>query len=84
LIKNNEVTVKSEGDKILDYIRKRIEAITTDGNKKFLINRWVYARLQNDERRTKDGLRKKLLQENKPCYFCKKTLNPKKVLFSNK
>ena len=43
-----------------------------DLDKWFYANRFVYARLQKDERRTKTPLKKKLLESNQPCYYCKK------------
>lgn len=73
---NNDDIIKREGDRILSDVRKRIKNITTNEDDRFLLNRWVYARLQADERRTKDGLRKELFQENNSCYFCEKPLKP--------
>jgi predicted RNase H-like HicB family nuclease len=74
-VKNSDGFVKIEGDKILEYVRNHIKSRTSDEDKRFLLNRWIYARLQNDERRTKDGLRKELMRSQKSlCNHCKKPL----------
>jgi len=44
----------------------------SDRDKWFYANRFVFARLQLDERRTKTQVKKKLFESNQPCYYCKK------------
>lgn len=53
--------VKELGDKILNDARDAIKkSCGTDEGLKFLVNRWVYARLQLDERQAKQPYKKHL------------------------
>ena len=57
---------------ILDKTRETINNYAGDDQDKwFYANRFVFARLQLDERKTKTQVKKKLFENNQPCYFCK-------------
>jgi len=63
---------------ILNKIRKEISDYASDDHDKwFYANRFVFARLQLDERRTKTQIKKDLLEANQPCYYCNKHFNSK-------
>lgn len=58
---------------ILKEARKNIREHTeSDPDKWFYANRFVYARLQLDERKTKTGVRKRLFDVKVPCHYCGK------------
>lgn len=48
--------------------------------KQFYCNRYVFARLQLDERKTKANIRKELLRAAELCYYCKKPFDSQKNL----
>jgi len=45
-----------------------------DRDKWFYANRFVFAGLQLDERKTKTNIKKELFEADKPCYYCKEPL----------
>jgi len=58
---------------ILEETRKAIaQSAGDDADRWFYVNRFVFARLQLDERKTKTDVKKALVDSGKPCYFCKK------------
>jgi hypothetical protein len=68
-----EEPVESKGKRILQHCRKLImKAAGDDKDKWFLINRWVFARLQLDERKTKQKIKKELKERSAKCQKCKK------------
>lgn len=63
---------------ILDQTRKAInDCAADDPDKWFYANRFVFARLQLDERRTKTQVKKQLLEDDKPCHYCHKPIDNK-------
>jgi len=63
---------------ILDKVRKAIgDYAGEDGDKWFYANRFVFARLQLDERRTKTQIKRELLEADKPCHYCEKPVENK-------
>jgi len=67
-----------EPQEILDQTRKAIsDHAGNDPDKWFYANRFVFARLQLDERKTKTQIKKELLEANKPCYYCDKPIDNK-------
>ena len=63
---------------ILDKAREAIKDYAGDDQDKlFYANRFVFARLQLDERKTKTNVKKVLLEEDKPCYYCNKHIEDK-------
>jgi hypothetical protein len=60
-------------EEILEEARKQIrEHAGSNPDKWFYANRYVYARLQLDERKTKDGLKRDLFESGVPCHYCGK------------
>ena len=60
-----------EPQEILNITRKAIrDHAGGDPDKWFYANRFVFARLQLDERSTKTQIKKELLEVNKPCDYC--------------
>ena len=60
-----EDSIKVRGDKILRLCRRLIrDAAYGNEDDLFLINRWVYARLQQDERKEKDKIKAHLLEKS--------------------
>jgi len=58
---------------ILEETRKQIEAYAGDDpDKRFYVNRFVFARLQLDERKTKVEVKKRLMESSQPCHYCRK------------
>jgi len=58
---------------ILDQARKHINAYAQgDPDKWWYANRYVFARLQLDERRTKVGIKRRLLESGHACHRCGK------------
>lgn len=49
-----------------------------DADKWWYANRFVFARLQLDERKTKTGVKKKLLDADSPCHACGKPFESKR------
>jgi len=63
---------------ILDNARKAIsDCAGNDPDKWFYANRFVFARLQLDERRTKTQVKKDLLAGGKPCHYCQEAIDGK-------
>lgn len=63
---------------ILDKTRKAItEFAGDDPDRWFYANRFIFARLQLDERKTKTYIKKTLLENNQPCHYCNKHFNKK-------
>jgi len=61
-----------EPPEILTTVREAIrEHAGGDPDKWFYANRFVFARLQLDERRTKTQIKRELLQADRPCHHCK-------------
>ena len=61
---------------ILKETRKSIrEHAASDPDKWFYANRFIYARLQLDERKTKTGVKKALFDAEVPCHYCGKPFN---------
>ena len=64
---------------ILEQARQAIEAHGGgDPDKWFYANRYVFARLQLDERKTKDGVKRELLDSGVPCEACGKPFESKR------
>jgi len=64
--------------KILEETRKAISNYAgEDSDKWFYANRFVFARLQLDERKTKTQIKKELMEANKPCHYCDKPFEKK-------
>jgi hypothetical protein len=64
--------------KILEVTRKAISNYAgEDSDKWFYANRFVFARLQLDERKTKTQIKKELMEANKPCHYCNKPFEKK-------
>jgi len=62
-----------EPQEILTMTREAIrEHGGDDPDKWYYPNRFVFARLQLDERRTKIQIKRELLQAGKPCHYCNK------------
>jgi hypothetical protein len=67
-----------EPQEILDITRKAIsDHAENDRDKWFYANRFVFARLQLDERKTKTQIKKDLFEANKPCHYCNKPFEKK-------
>lgn len=65
-------TIRKNGKIILNSVRKRIKDMANgDYDVEFKINRYIYSRLQLDERNLKDKIRKKL--KSSKCHVCGKT-----------
>jgi hypothetical protein len=63
---------------ILEEARRRIrDHAGNDPDKWFYANRYVYARLQLDERKTKTDIKKNLFNANVPCHYCGKPFEKK-------
>ncbi len=63
---------------ILDETRKAIsDCAGNDPDKWFYANRFVFARLQLDERRTKTQVKKDLLAAGKPSHYCREPIDNK-------
>lgn len=64
---------------ILSQVRKFIaEHAGADPDKWWYCNRFVFARLMLDERKTKAGVRKKLIESKAPCHYCGKAFDSTK------
>ena len=64
---------------ILKRTREMIsEHAGEDADKWWYANRFVFARLQLDERKTKTGVKKKLLEAGSPCHACGKLFESKR------
>jgi len=64
-----------EGHQILKDTRCRIhEAAGSDPDRLFVLNRYVYSRLQLDERKQHYKLKRALFENYPHCYACKKEL----------
>ena len=64
---------------ILESVRKEIRVYAGDDpDKLFYANRYVFARLQLDERKTKTKIKKKLFDSNRPCHYCNKSFDSHK------
>jgi hypothetical protein len=74
--KTRNSSYKEKADNVLKWAQRKIkDAARDDEDKWFLINRWVYARLQKDERSMKKPIKNKLFTENPKCNRCKKKFN---------
>jgi len=63
-----------EPQDILNETRKAITDFAGDDpDRWFYANRFVFARLQLDERKTKTDIKKALLESNQPCHYVKAT-----------
>lgn len=63
---------------ILTITREAIRDYASDDpNKWFYANRFVFARLQLDERKTKTHIKKELIESGKPCRYCNKPFETK-------
>ena len=66
-------------DEILAHVRRLIEEHADgDPDRWWYANRFVFARLMLDERKTKVAIKKRLLSEGQPCCFCGKPFVEKK------
>ena len=66
-------------EEILAQVRKLIsEHAGDDADRWWYANRYVFARLQLDERRTKTGVKARLFESGQPCRFCGKPFEQKK------
>ncbi len=64
-------TESMEPADILAWTRKAIrEHSGSDPDKWFYANRFVFARLHLDERKTKTSIKRRLLEADTPCYVC--------------
>lgn len=64
---------------ILKMARESIKKISeNDPDKWFYANRYVFARLQLDERKTKTDIKRRLIDSNSPCHYCGKSFESKK------
>ena len=58
-------------DEILSHVRRLIEEHADgDPDRWWYANRFVFARLMLDERKTKAAIKKRVLSESRPCSFC--------------
>ena len=65
--------------KLLNYIRQRIKLISKNQNNFFYNRRWIYARLQLDERKGKGKIKKFLFsKKTNRCWRCKRDIKNKK------
>lgn len=71
-------SIKKHGDTILDFVRRSIKEVSKNKDQSFLINRWIYARLQKDERGEKELIKNQLYKERPQCFFCKEKFLTKK------
>jgi len=63
---------KEELDNLLDETRNEINKLSkNDPDKQFYINRFIFARLQLDERKTKTQIKKELFLEETICFYKK-------------
>ncbi|MBT3201285.1 MAG: hypothetical protein HN350_15400 [Phycisphaerales bacterium] len=68
-----------EPSEILDHVRQLIaDHSAGDPDKWFYANRFVFARLQLDERKTKSGVKKRLFAAKAACYRCSQPFEVKK------
>jgi len=64
---------------ILDRTRVLInEYAAGDSDRWWYANRFVFARLQLDERKTKAGIKRELLDTRKPCHSCKQPFSSRR------
>ena len=69
---SNSETPQEKGTKILSHVRNLIEQAANNADELFLINRFVFARLQLDERKGKKKIKAEIFNEKPFCFFCKK------------
>ncbi len=68
-----------EPNEILDHVRQLIaDHSAGDPDKWWYANRFVFARLQLDERKTKSGVKKRLFAAKAACYRCSRPFEVKK------
>ena len=75
--------VKKLGDSILMQTRNARDKdanFETDPDFWFKVNRWVFARLQEDERKIKDPIKKHLLKSQNKCLLCPKSFKSGKEI----
>jgi len=66
-------------EEILAHTRKLIsEHADNDPDKWWYANRYVFARLMLDERKTKTNIKKQLFESNQPCHYCNEPFEVKK------
>lgn len=66
-------------EEILAQARKSIEEHAQgDPDKRWYANRFVFARLQLDERQTKTAIKRRLFEQDAPCHFCGKPFAERK------
>ncbi len=66
-------TAQNKGSEILAHVRELIEKAATNKDEHFYINRYVHARLQNDERKEKKIIKAQMFNDKPQCNFCGKT-----------
>jgi hypothetical protein len=66
-------------EEILEQTRKLIiEHADGDPDKWWYANRFVFARLQLDERKTKTDIKRRLFEANVPCHYCGKAFETRR------
>jgi len=66
-------------EEILKHARRLIkEYAAGDPDKWWYANRFVFARLLLDERKTKTSIKRELFDANKPCYYCGKSFETRR------
>ncbi|MBI5344319.1 MAG: HNH endonuclease [Deltaproteobacteria bacterium] len=72
-MKYDKSTAQVKGSEILEQVKKLIEKSTTDKDEHFYINRYVHARLHEDEKREKKTIKARIFNDKPQCYFCGET-----------
>jgi len=78
------LTYKDRADDILDCVRKAIKKVAKNADEEYLINRWIYARLQQDERGESKAVKKQLYEDKPLCFFCNKKFESMKGIHIHK
>jgi hypothetical protein len=79
MLLSKEKMEKENREKLLGYIRKRLKIISNNENELFYNRRWIFARLQLDERKEKNRIKKILFSKDSVrCYHCKRKIIIKK------
>ncbi|MEM2618927.1 MAG: hypothetical protein QW356_05535 [Candidatus Hadarchaeales archaeon] len=66
------------GQEILSEVRKRLRESTTNEDERFYLRRYIYSRLQLDERGQKSRIKKQLFDERPYCDKCGKKFDSMK------
>lgn len=67
------MNIKESGDSILEKVRNDVKRFSNNNpDRWFKINRWIYSRLQLDERKTKQNIKIKMIKERPYCGHCGK------------